>query len=146
VDIDQRDFPLQAVQKDARALLRAYPDLRPSVQDIGGLSSGGRRTQLTFSLRGPDLEALQALADEVMATMRATPGFVDVDSSAAVRKPEVRVRVDRRRAADLGVRAGEIAAALRTMIGGEPISKIREGAEQYDLWLRLEADDRRDLE
>ncbi|MEZ4450306.1 MAG: efflux RND transporter permease subunit [Nannocystaceae bacterium] len=146
VDITERDYDLAAVQKEARARLRDYPDLRPSIQDIGGLSTGGRRTQLSFSLRGPDLEALQAHADELMTRMRGIPGFVDVDSSAAVRRPEVRVRVDRERAADLGVRAGEIAAALRTMIGGEPISKIREGAEQYDLWLRLEADDRRDLE
>ncbi len=146
VDLDQRDYPLSAVQKQARGVLRAYPDLRPSIQDIGGLSSGGRNTQLSFSLRGPDLEVLQRYAERLMTRMRETPGLVDVDSSAAVRKPEVRVRIDRDRAADLGVRAGEVAAALRTMIGGEPISKIREGAEQYDLWLRLEAADRRDLD
>ncbi len=146
IDIAERDYPLAAVQKQARDVLRRYPDLRPSVQDIGGMGGGGRNTQLSFSLRGPDLEQLQAHAETIMARMRETPGLVDVDSSAAVRKPEVRVRIDRDRAADLGVRAGEIAAALRTMVGGEPISKIREGAEQYDLWLRLEPDDRRDLD
>jgi HAE1 family hydrophobic/amphiphilic exporter-1 len=146
VDLELRDYPLTRVQKQARALLRRYPDLRPSVQDIGGLGGGGRNTQLSFSLRGPDLASLMAHADELMTAMRATPGFVDVDTSAAVRKPEIRVKIDRERAADLGVRAGEIAAALRTMIGGEAISKIREGAEQYDLWLRLEAGDRRDLD
>jgi HAE1 family hydrophobic/amphiphilic exporter-1 len=145
-DIDKRDYPLGAVQKQAREVLRQYPDLRPAVQDLGGLQSGGRNTQLGFSVRGPDLEALTQYADVLMARMRETPGFVDVDSSSAVRKPEVRVKIDRERAADLGVRAGEIAAALRTMVGGEPISKIREGAEQYDLWLRLEGEDRRDLD
>jgi HAE1 family hydrophobic/amphiphilic exporter-1 len=146
VDLERRDYPMTRVQKQARELLRRYPDLRPSVQDIGGLGGGGRNTALGFSLRGPELAVLMEYADKLMAAMRATPGFVDVDSSAAVRKPEVRVKIDRERAADLGVRAGEIAAALRTMIGGEPISKIREGAEQYDLWLRLQAADRRDLE
>lgn len=146
IDIEQRDYPLSAVQKQARDVLRRYPDLRPSVQDIGGLGGGGRNTQLGFSLRGPDLEVLSALAAKFMDRMRQTPGLVDIDSSAAVRKPEVRVKIDRARAADLGVRAGEIAAALRTMVGGEPISKIREGAEQYDLWLRLLPDDRRDLD
>ncbi len=144
-DIAERDYPLAAVQKQAREALRPYADLRPSVQDVGGLSSSGRNTQLSFSLRGPDLEALTGYADALMARMRETPGLVDVDSSAAVRRPEVRVKIDRERAADLGVRAGEVAAALRTMVGGEPISKIREGAEQYDLWLRLEPEDRRDL-
>jgi len=146
IDIEQRDYPLEAVQKQAREALRPYPDLRPSVQDLGGMGGGGRRTQLAFSLRGPDLEQLGEYTATLMAKMSESPGFVDVDSSAAVRKPEVRVKIDRDRAADLGVRAGEIAAALRTMVGGEPISKIREGAEQYDLWLRLRPEDRRDVD
>jgi HAE1 family hydrophobic/amphiphilic exporter-1 len=146
VDLELRDYPMTRVQKQTRGLLRRYPDLRPSVQDIGGMGGGGRNTQLSFSLRGPDLASLMEYADRLMTAMKTTPGFVDVDSSAAVRKPEIRVKIDRERAADLGVRAGEIAAALRTMIGGEAISKIREGAEQYDLWLRLEAGDRRDLD
>ncbi|MBZ5714707.1 efflux RND transporter permease subunit [Nannocystis pusilla] len=145
-DIEQRDYPLEAVQKQAREALRPYPDLRPSVQDLGGMGGGGRRTQLAFSLRGPDLEQLGEYTATLMARMAESPGFVDIDSSAAVRKPEVRVKIDRDRAADLGVRAGEIAAALRTMVGGEPISKIREGAEQYDLWLRLRPEDRRDVD
>ena len=105
----------------------------------GGFSTpcgGGRNTQLGFSLRGPDLEVLSALAAKFMDRMRQTPGLVDIDSSAAVRKPEVRVKIDRARAADLGVRAGEIAAALRTMVGGEPVSKVRGGAGQDDLGLR----------
>jgi HAE1 family hydrophobic/amphiphilic exporter-1 len=42
----------------------------------------------------------------------------------------------------LGVRASEIAASLRTMVGGEPVSKIRVGDEQYDVWLRLRPEDR----
>ncbi len=146
VDLELRDYPMTRVQKQTRELLRRYSDLRPSVQDIGGMGGGGRNTQLSFSLRGPDLASLMEYADKLMTAMKTTPGFVDVDSSAAVRKPEIRVKIDRERAADLGVRAGEIAAALRTMIGGEAISKIREGAEQYDLWLRLEAGDRRDLD
>jgi len=81
-----------------------------------------------------------------MTRMRATPGIVDVDSAAAVRKPEVRVTVDRQRAADLGLRAADVAASLRTLVGGEPISKIREGSEQYDVWLRLQPSDRNSLD
>ncbi|MDC0717358.1 efflux RND transporter permease subunit [Nannocystis bainbridge] len=146
IDIEKRDYPLMAVQKQAREALRPYPDLRPSVQDLGGMGGGGRNTQLAFSLRGPDLDQLGEYTATILAKMREIPGLVDIDSSAAVRKPEVRVKIDRDRAADLGVRAGEIAAALRTMVGGEPISKIREGAEQYDLWLRLRPEDRRDLD
>src|SRR5262249_52638337 len=53
-----------------------------------------------------------------------------------------RAASDRRKAADLGVRAADIAASLRTMVAGEPVSKFREGAEQYDVWLRVRREDR----
>src|SRR5690606_22767494 len=68
-DIELRDYPLEAVQKQAREALRPYPDLRPSVQDLGGLGGGGRRTQLAFSLRGPDLEQLGEYTATLMAKM-----------------------------------------------------------------------------
>jgi len=51
--------------------------------------------------------------------------------------------IDRDRAADLGVRANEVASALRTLTGGAPVSTIRDGDEQYDVWIRLEDEDRR---
>ncbi len=142
-DLSQRDWPLSQAIAEARRTLRPYADLRPSVQLTGGLSGGARGSELGFSIRGPDLDELDRITEEVMARMRATPGFVEVDTTAAVRKPEVRVAIDRDRAADLGVRASEVASALRTLTGGAPVSAIRDGDEQYDVWLRLEDEDRR---
>lgn len=145
-DLAERDWPLNDAIAEARRALTAYPDLRPSVQAVGGLSGGARGSELTFSIRGPDLRELDRLALELMTRMRQMPGFVDVDTSAAVRKPEVQVRIDRDRAADLGVRANEIAGALRTLTGGSPISTIRSADEQYDVWLRLEPGDRQSIQ
>lgn len=144
-DLAERDWPLGDAMAEARRVLTAFADLRPSVQAVGGLSGGARGSELTFSIRGPDLQELDRLASELMTRMRETPGFVDVDTSSAVRKPEVQVRIDRNRAADLGVRASEIAGALRTLTGGSPISTIRSGDEQYDVWLRLEPEDRQSV-
>ncbi|HEY8429190.1 MAG TPA: efflux RND transporter permease subunit, partial [Sandaracinaceae bacterium] len=143
VDLSERDWPLTAAIAEVRRVLAPYADLRPSVQMTGGLSGGARGSELSFSIRGPDLEELDRIVQEVMARMRATPGFLEVDTSAAVRKPEVRVVIDRDRAADLGVRANEVASAMRTLTGGAPVSAIRDGDEQYDVWMRLEDDDRR---
>ena len=66
-------------------------------------------------------------------------GFVDVDSTLALRKPELRVNIDREKAADLGIRVEDIAETLRTLVGGEPVSKYKEADEQYDVWLRADA-------
>jgi HAE1 family hydrophobic/amphiphilic exporter-1 len=72
-----------------------------------------------------------------MARLRAIPGFVDLDTSLAARRPEVRVHIDRQKAADLGVRVAAIAGSLRTMVGGEKVSTFREDDEQYNVRLRL---------
>jgi HAE1 family hydrophobic/amphiphilic exporter-1 len=145
-DIEKRSYPLSAVMAEARTAMREFVDLRPAVSSVNSFSGGGRGTQLSFSLRGPDLTQLDSLAGQIMSRMRSERGFVDVDSVSAVRKPEVRVAVDRARAADLGVQAGDVAAALRTLVGGEPVSKIRDGDLQYDVWLRLRPEHRSSLE
>ncbi|MFO0694093.1 MAG: efflux RND transporter permease subunit [Polyangiales bacterium] len=142
VDLEKRTFSQRDVMGAAREVLAAYPELRPVVSSLSGLAGGGRNTELMFSLRGPDLAELDRLSEEMTRRMRADSGFVDVDTASAVRKPELRIVVDRQRAADLGVRAGEVASSLRTMVGGEAVTKIREGAEQYDVWLRLRPIDR----
>ncbi|AKF09732.1 efflux RND transporter permease subunit [Sandaracinus amylolyticus] len=141
-DLEQRDWPLSQAIAETRRLMRPYADLRPSVQNIGGFGGGARGAQLTFSLRGRDLGELDRVSADLMARMRASEGFLEVDTSAAVRKPEVQVQLDRDRAADLGVRATEVASALRTLTGGAPVSTIRDGDEQYDVWMRLEPEDR----
>lgn len=64
--------------------------------------------------------------------------FVDVDTSLTLRKPELRVIPDRRRASDLGIPIQSIAATLNILVGGEPISKYKEFDEQYDVWLRAD--------
>jgi HAE1 family hydrophobic/amphiphilic exporter-1 len=145
-DIAERDWPLSDAMNEARRALRPYADLRPAVQNTGGFGGGSRGQQLSFSLRGPDLEELDRISLRIMDQMREREGFVEVDTSAAVRKPEVRIEIDRERAADRGVRAAEVAGALRTLTGGAPISAIREGDEQYDVWLRLEPEDRRSID
>ncbi|MCC6876287.1 MAG: efflux RND transporter permease subunit, partial [Sandaracinaceae bacterium] len=142
-DLSQREWPLTAAIGQARQVLRSYADLRPAVQMTGGMGGGARGAELGFSIRGPDLEVLDRLTNELMDRMRRTPGFLEVDTTAAVRKPEVLVRIDRDRAADLGVRANEVASAMRTLTGGAPVSTIRDGDEQYDVWIRLEPEDRR---
>jgi len=137
VDLEQRDFSQQDVMVQARALLAEYPDLRASVQGVNPFAGGGQRmTDFEFNLVGPEIDRLEAYSTRIMDEMRKIPGFVDVDSSLSLRKPEVRVNIDRQKAADLGIRVEDIASALRTLVGGEVVSKYKEADEQYDVWLR----------
>lgn len=136
IDLSKRDFSQADVMADARRLLTEYPELRTSVQAVSPFMTGRRNTDFAFDLVGPDLDTLARLSASLVREMERAPGFVDVDSSLALRKPELRVHIDRQRAADLGIRVDAIATTLRTMVGGEPISKFKEHDDQIDVWLR----------
>lgn len=142
VDLADRDYPLSDVMTATRKALKPFADLRPAVANIGGLGGGGRGGALGFSLRGPNLPTLEKLRIEMMGQMTKAPTLVDVDSAAAVRKPEQLVVVDRLRAADHGVRVSVVANTVRTLIGGERVSDFRDAGELYDVWLRLRPEDR----
>jgi HAE1 family hydrophobic/amphiphilic exporter-1 len=145
-DLANRDYSQQDVMRDVRALLAKYPDLRSGVNNVGGMGGSARQSMLQYNLTGPDLDELGRVSDELVRKLKTTPGYVDLDTSLASRQPEVRVRLDRPKAADLGISATDVASSLRTMVGGEIVSKYREGVEQYDVWLRLDRHDRSDAQ
>jgi HAE1 family hydrophobic/amphiphilic exporter-1 len=132
-----------------RRMMNDYPDLRCSVQIPAAISVAGVvNAEVVFQIVGPDLERLQDYAAQMVARLRATPGLVDVDTTMSLRKPELRVRVDRERASDLGVSVQGIATTLRTLVGGQIVSDFKDAemGEQYDVWLRAVGTDRNDPE
>ncbi|MFN8640394.1 MAG: efflux RND transporter permease subunit [Candidatus Binatia bacterium] len=144
-ELDERDVSQNDVMKQARLIVADYPDLRTSVQAVNLLVSGGHRfSDLEFDLTGPSLAKLEAYSKQVMAGMRETPGLVDVDTTLSVRQPELQVQIQREKASSFGINVRDVASALRTLIGGEPISTYREEQEQIDVWLRAQLEDRND--
>ncbi len=130
----------------ARKILADYPDLRGGVQTLSGIGSGGRRSELSFNLLGPDLAKLTDYAGKIVARMNETPGLVDVDTTLSNRKPELQVHIDRVKASQFGLRVADIARTLRTLIGGEIVGTYKEADDQYDVWLRAQASNRRTAE
>ncbi len=140
--LGERKLSQFQVMAMARKVLQAMPELRGAVQPVGDWGGGGGQYQFSYAIQGPDLVKLDELSQRVMARLRTEPGFVDVDTNQAARKPEVQVAIDRAKAADLGVRATDIANALRYLVAGERVGKFREGAEQYDVWIQARPEDR----
>jgi HAE1 family hydrophobic/amphiphilic exporter-1 len=104
------------------------------VNVFGGSSADSAGIQ--YILRGPDLARLATYAQGVLNAVRAVPGVVDPDTSLVIGKPELTVRINRARAADLGVSALDIASTLRMLVGGLQVSTYNEGGEQYEVWVR----------
>ncbi|HSA32495.1 MAG TPA: efflux RND transporter permease subunit [bacterium] len=138
VPLEERDFSQFEVQRDIRRILKRYPEIISSASAIGGSFGGGRSATFQYDIVGPDLDRLTVYSDAIVAKLRDQAGFADVSTSLVARKPEARIIIDRLKAADLGLSVADIAATLRTFVGGEIVTKYREGSEQYDVWLRLD--------
>ncbi len=135
-------FDQFAIQQQARDFLADYPDLRVSVNDVSPFQGGSRPQTFQVSLAGPDLDQLSAYSDQLIAQLKKAGGIVDLDTTLSLKKPEVQVAIDREAASDLGVPVGTIADTLRVLVGGLPVSKFRDGDEQYDVWLRADSERR----
>lgn len=136
----QRDV-MQAV----RAKMKKFGDLRGRVGNVQSLNQGSAPYDIDFVIRGPELLALHKYSEELRTKAMEIPGLVDIDTTLRVNKPELRVFIDRERAADLGVDAADIASSLRLMVGGDDeVSRYRDEkvAEEYDVEVRLKDADR----
>jgi HAE1 family hydrophobic/amphiphilic exporter-1 len=141
--IEERKVSQQALMVRARnevlgKYLKLYPgQLRTSVQQVAAISGGGfRNSDIQYVLGGPDLKKLQEYSDKLLEKMKTIPDVVDVDSTLISGKPELRVVIDRARAADLGVRVGDIAQALNSLVAGQKVSTFNAGTDQYDVRVR----------
>jgi HAE1 family hydrophobic/amphiphilic exporter-1 len=152
VDLEKRK-PLDGKKWDqfttmakARKIMAQYPDLRASVQLPAAVSSGSANADVEFTLVGPDLDRLTDYASQIIAYLRQQPGLADVDTTTALRKPELQITIDRDRASDQGVSVQTVASTLRTLVGGEIVSDFKDNqlGELYDVWLRAEGIDRND--
>lgn len=144
VNLRQRNFHQRDAMNDARKIMADYPDIRSAVQEVRLFSSSAfKNAQLDLALMGPDAKKLEEYADKIVNWLRSQPDkFIDVDTNATSRNPELQVIVDRDRAADLGVDIRGVATALGVLVGGEPVTKYKEGSDQYDVWLRADLQNR----
>jgi HAE1 family hydrophobic/amphiphilic exporter-1 len=106
-----------------------------------GLGRGG--SGIGYYISGPDMDQLNAYANQVVEKMQADPTFRDPDNSVDEGTPEVRFEIDRARAADLGVEATNIARALNIAASGQRVSTYSEGTEQYDVIVQADEEFRR---
>jgi len=137
-DLGERELSQEELMVRARELLKNYPpELRTNIGQVQAFSGGGQRNaDIQYMIAGPDLQTLTKYSDELLKRMHTIPSVVDVDSSLIAGKPELRIQINRARAADLGVRVGDIAQSLNTMVAGQKVSTFNQGTDQYDVSLR----------
>ncbi|MFN3987363.1 MAG: efflux RND transporter permease subunit [Rhodocyclaceae bacterium] len=108
---------------------------RPPV--IRGLRFTATGNDLAIGVVGPDLEVLRTLAREIALRLEGVPGIEGLDSGSDERSPLMRVRVDRERAAEVGLRVSEVGNAIRDAVDGAVASRYTSGGQEYDIRVRL---------
>jgi HAE1 family hydrophobic/amphiphilic exporter-1 len=139
------NYSQRDVMQEVRRVAKKYPDLRIGVRNAPSFNIGGGNFEIDLAIQGPELAALERYTEELRKRSTELGGIVDADTTLKLDRSELRVQIDRERAADLGVRTEDIATALRLMVGGdEQVSRFRDEAanETYEVQLRLAESDR----
>ncbi|HEY6046853.1 MAG TPA: efflux RND transporter permease subunit, partial [Pyrinomonadaceae bacterium] len=136
--VSQQDLMTRARSEIISKYLKEFPNqLRTSVSPVAAISGGGfRNADIQFVIGGPDLDKLTKYSNNLLAKLQTLPDVVDADSTLITGKPELRVVIDRARAGDLGVRIGDIAQALNTLVAGQKVSTFNAGVDQYNVRVR----------
>jgi HAE1 family hydrophobic/amphiphilic exporter-1 len=139
------NYSQRDVMQEVRRVAKKYPDLRIGVRNAPSFNIGGGNFEIDLAIQGPELASLERYTEELRKRSVELGGIVDADTTLKLDRSELRVQIDRERAADLGVRTEDIATALRLMVGGdEQVSRFRDEAanETYEVQLRLVESDR----
>jgi HAE1 family hydrophobic/amphiphilic exporter-1 len=147
--LDARKQTQQQMIAEMRRRLSKFPANRPSITSRNALGSGEGAGGYAISLNilSPDLQQLTEYSLKTLAETQRTPSIAEPKLSLSVSNPEIHVAVDRRRAADLGVRMATIGNTLRLAVSGDDqISFYKEGQEQYPVKVRVLENQRRDAQ
>lgn len=132
----ERDQSIFEIAEDVRQHVASIPGIyNYNVDDSGGGLGGG--APIEIQVRGNDLDTVMPLAYELASDIRGVPGARDVEVSVRPEKPEIVVRPDREKIAQLGLNSSTIATSLNAAIQGITTSKYREGGEEYDIRVQI---------
>jgi len=140
IDLKRSGRARETVMADIRAQLSTLPATiaigQPISHRLDHLLSGVR-AQIALKIYGDDIDTLRALAEDLRARLATVPGLVDLAVERQVLIPQIKIRVDYRKAAQHGLAPGAVLNALETLSEGERIAQIVDGARRFDLVIKL---------
>ena len=140
----------RAYQDKIRPLLEVIPGAKITFQDAtvfsGSSASAIVQLPVQVNVRGNDLAVLTKTAEDLKNRLSSVSGLVDLSTNLRPPKSEVQVTIDRQNAAQLGVSTTQLATVIRTFIGGDVATKLRQYEKETDVRVRLREIDREQLD
>ncbi|GGY55262.1 efflux RND transporter permease subunit [Pseudoduganella albidiflava] len=142
IDVDLK--PSERSREQVMAAIRSQLSVIPASVAIGQPIShrldhllSGVRAQVALKIYGDDIDTLRGLAETLRTRLAGVPGLVDLSVERQVLIPQIKIRVDYRKAAQAGLPAGQVLAAIEAMSEGTKVTQVIDGARRYDLVVRL---------
>ena len=139
---DERTKKQQQIHRELFAKVLAIPGVRATATNPASLGLRGIQVPIQYVIGGTNYETLRDWRDRMLERMRQDGRFLNPDSNHRENKPEMRIGIDRARAADLGVTVETIARTLETMFGSREVTNYVERGEEYKVLLQARAEDR----
>jgi HAE1 family hydrophobic/amphiphilic exporter-1 len=149
---DQRERSNEQIAMQLRRDLSGIPGViiraRPSGGQqnmMRGMGGGGGDGRLSIEILGHDLEQSKQIAQDLKTMLDSTPGIADTRLQREEGRPELAVRVDRDKAALLGLTVTGVANTIRTNVAGTQAAMFRDAGNEYPIVVRLRQSDREEV-
>jgi multidrug efflux pump subunit AcrB len=121
------------------SMVKTLPDeMRVNIAEVPDFAVGGNTQGVQYILSGPSFAVLEQSAAHITDVLAKSGKAVDVDTTDIPGRPEVKVSIDRDRAADLGVSVRNVASTLQMLVAGVKASTYPEEGEEYEIRIRAE--------
>jgi len=141
-DLADRERGIDEILSEIRPQMFMIPGVFAFAANPPAIGGGFTSGSVGFVVRHPNFDSLTVAMSRLTGRARQIPGLINVDTDLRVNKPELTVNFDRNRAEDLGVAVGDVASTLQTMLGERRVSTFTRDNKQYDVVVRLEAEER----
>jgi len=143
VDWDERKRTTIDMAKELQPKFNALPGVNVFTITPPSLGQGFRDRPLNFVIQTSDsYQNLNAVTRQMLDEIAKNPGIVSTDVDLRLNKPELRIEVERDKAADLGVSVEVVAKAIETLLGGRNVTRYKRDGEQYDVIVQTQASGR----
>lgn len=141
---EQRQRKQQDLVTEINRGLSQIPGIRLFATNPPSLGGGGANSKpVEFVLRSSDsYQEIKENVDRLLAEVRGHPALTNLETNLILDKPQIKVSIDRQRAADLGVGVDVIGRTMETLLGGRQVTRFNMNGEQYDVMLQVAGADR----
>ncbi|MGO4406727.1 efflux RND transporter permease subunit [Bosea sp. RAF48] len=141
---EERERKQQDLVADITRELGQIPGIRLFANNPPSLGQGNANSKpVEFVLRSSESYAqLKSYVDQLMREVADSPALSNVETNLILDKPQIRVTIDRQRAADLGVGVDVIGRTMETLLGGRQVTRFNMNSKQYDVMLQVAGSER----